>query len=259
MAAKCPSCGGRLVRNSAASPAAAKCEGCGKSFRLKQPPVVRNESASAVPPQQPTQQPSYAPPSAAVDAAAPAQDAPSEFSSFVERLKAVRAKQAALEPRHTDPWAAIKKQPLLCCLVLVAALGVGYGMFTTATTTTTDSWKEQQKEVQQEAAKHQQAQARDKNDQRTKENVAAWVMTQSYVKAHLVSPGSADFGGVFGDYQDPNLCVAKLKDGSGRYLVKGWVDSQNKFGAKLRSTFLCLVRDRGNDKWECESLDIQER
>jgi len=83
----------------------------------------------------------------------------------------------------------------------------------------------------------------------------AWIMAQDFVKKRLVSPGSADFGGMFEQsYED---CVTDL--GQGQYTVNGWVDSQNRFGAKLRSHFTCRLRYVGNDKWQCESLDISER
>ena len=83
----------------------------------------------------------------------------------------------------------------------------------------------------------------------------AWIMAQNFVKKQLVSPGSADFGGMFQQsYED---CVTDL--GQGRYSVRGWVDSQNKFGAKLRSNFTCTLKYVGNDNWRCESIDIAGR
>jgi len=83
----------------------------------------------------------------------------------------------------------------------------------------------------------------------------AWIMAQDFVKKRLVSPGSADFGGMF--EQSFEDCVTDL--GKGRYLVKGWVDSQNRFGAELRSNFTCTLTYLGNDQWQCEWLHILER
>ena len=83
----------------------------------------------------------------------------------------------------------------------------------------------------------------------------AWVMAQDFVKKRLVSPGSADFGGMF--EQSHEDCVTDL--GEGRYLVRGWDDSQNRFGANLRSGFTCALRYVGDDQWQCESLHILER
>jgi hypothetical protein len=53
------------------------------------------------------------------------------------------------------------------------------------------------------------------------------------VLSRLKAPGSADFPGVFDDVSEPR----KRPDGS--YLWGSWVDSQNSFGAKLRTRFMC--------------------
>lgn len=79
------------------------------------------------------------------------------------------------------------------------------------------------------------------------DKIAAWVMAQDFVKKFLRAPSTADFGSVFGEYQDPQKCVKYL--GSGRYQVRGWVDSQNAFGATIRSDFLIELQDKGDDRW----------
>jgi len=83
----------------------------------------------------------------------------------------------------------------------------------------------------------------------------AWAMAQRFIKDRLVSPGSADFGGWL--EQTTDECVTDL--GSGRYRVKGWVDSQNSFGAMLRSNFVCIVAYAGDNKWNLESINLAER
>ncbi len=70
-----------------------------------------------------------------------------------------------------------------------------------------------------------------------------------------MSPASASFGGW--TEQTAEDCVTDL--GEGVYHVAGWVDSQNRFGATLRSRFTCKLRYAGNDKWRCESLVINKR
>jgi hypothetical protein len=87
------------------------------------------------------------------------------------------------------------------------------------------------------------------------DKIGAWIIAQDFVKEQLVSPGSADFGGWLD--QTADQCVTDL--GQGHYVVRGWVDSQNKFGAKLRSHFTCTVEYLGHDKWRCESIDVMER
>jgi hypothetical protein len=83
------------------------------------------------------------------------------------------------------------------------------------------------------------------------DKVGAFTMAATFVEKRLKAPGTADYG-----WQAPSECVTDL--GEGRYLVKGWVDAQNSFGAKLRTHFTCTVKYEANDKWRCESLDMDE-
>lgn len=89
--------------------------------------------------------------------------------------------------------------------------------------------------------------ARAKQERET-EAINAWVMAQEFVKDQLKSPGSADFGSAFRDYQKPIEHVQML--GDKKYLVTGWVDAQNAFGAKLRSDFSVTIQDVGNERWK---------
>ncbi len=80
------------------------------------------------------------------------------------------------------------------------------------------------------------------------DSIGAWVMCEAFVKDRLKSPSTASFGGIFdGDYQDPNKHTKYL--GNGRYQCFGFVDSQNSFGATVRSNFQLTVQHRGGDKW----------
>jgi hypothetical protein len=75
------------------------------------------------------------------------------------------------------------------------------------------------------------------------DKIGAWVMAQEFVKRRLKAPGTADFGSVFKDYQNPDHVVTDL--GSGKYKVRGWVDSQNGFGATVRSDFALTLHYEG--------------
>jgi hypothetical protein len=75
----------------------------------------------------------------------------------------------------------------------------------------------------------------------------AWVMAEAFVKSGLKSPSTASFGSVWGsDYQDYEKCVTALGDNT--YVVAGWVDSQNGFGATLRTDFVLKIKKEGN-RW----------
>jgi|GEM_PF-3547304 len=92
----------------------------------------------------------------------------------------------------------------------------------------------------------------DESDPEFKRSMA-WQMAQGFVKEQLVSPGTADFGFLEQSYTDS---VTDL--GDHRYIVEGWVDSQNRLGAVLRSKFKCRLKFKGNDLWTCEDIQIME-
>jgi len=71
-------------------------------------------------------------------------------------------------------------------------------------------------------------------------------MTQGFVEDHLKSPSTASFGGMF-DGQNHETCVTIL--GDGLYQVKGWVDSQNAFGATVQADFSLKVKNNGDGNW----------
>lgn len=73
---------------------------------------------------------------------------------------------------------------------------------------------------------------------------------ESYVKDYLKAPSTAEFSGI-GETQ----IVAQ---GGGKYAVIGWVDSQNSFGAKLRTKYICKTADEGNGQWSFEPLVVND-
>lgn len=77
----------------------------------------------------------------------------------------------------------------------------------------------------------------------------AWAYMQLFVEEHLKSPQTADFP--FGGYQH-------VKDlGGGRYEVNSHVDSQNSFGAQIRTRFKGEIR-KGHGEWYLESLNFDD-
>lgn len=80
--------------------------------------------------------------------------------------------------------------------------------------------------------------------------VMAWTACQDFVRDRLKSPSTAKYQrGVASDF------VRRL--GSGMYEARAWVDSQNSFGATLRTNFECVVRDAGNDTWRLERMSFR--
>jgi hypothetical protein len=80
-------------------------------------------------------------------------------------------------------------------------------------------------------------------------SVEAWVVSQEFVKRTLKSPSTADFGGVFHDPQSAEECCKKRNDDTWR--CSGWVDSQNGFGATVRTRFSVTVKSTNGD-WTAE-------
>jgi len=80
------------------------------------------------------------------------------------------------------------------------------------------------------------------------DKIDAWVMAQQFIERELKAPSSAEFGSVWGgDYQDPDKVVTDL--GNGKFIVSGWVDAENSFGAKIRTYFVCELEYIGDEKW----------
>ena len=84
-------------------------------------------------------------------------------------------------------------------------------------------------------------------------------MAQQFVEERLKSPSTAEWGSIWdGTYQDPDDCVTDL--GGGKYRVRGWVDAQNSFGAKVRTDFvLTMQTDDGGKSWKLLDINVAQR
>lgn len=91
-------------------------------------------------------------------------------------------------------------------------------------------------------------QVSDNNEQNSK--ITALTAAQEEVKARLKSPSSADFP--WG-----SDCVTKISDNT--YVINSYVDSQNSFGAMLRTNFTCQITLTGNDNYTCDSVELFEQ
>lgn len=98
--------------------------------------------------------------------------------------------------------------------------------------------------------------AKKSNEELYSDRITAWVMAKIFLEKELVSPSTADYGGIWGGQGYPNNVVDL---GKGRYRVHGWVDSENRFGGTLRTNFACFLFYVGNNKWECEWISIDTR
>lgn len=81
----------------------------------------------------------------------------------------------------------------------------------------------------------------------------AGVIAKSFVKQSLKSPSTAEF---------PWLDIKSVDLGSGRFKVSSYVDSQNGFGAQIRSNWIVVLKHKGGSEsdirnWELEDIQIK--
>jgi len=81
------------------------------------------------------------------------------------------------------------------------------------------------------------------------DEVTAWTMCQSFVEDRLKAPRTAKWPWGFTDR------VTHL--GGGRYRIKAYVDSENSFGAMMRTRFTAVVAWKGGDNWQLESFTTE--
>jgi hypothetical protein len=79
----------------------------------------------------------------------------------------------------------------------------------------------------------------------------AWVAAKDVVIQNLKSPSTAKFG-----WQNPEEIVTDLENRTFR--VKAWVDSQNSFGATVRTKFVCDLAYLGNYQWKTVRFEFLE-
>jgi hypothetical protein len=81
------------------------------------------------------------------------------------------------------------------------------------------------------------------------DEISAQVMMEQFVSEKLKSPASAEF--------ESGFSSKILKVGNKSYEVNSYVDSQNGFGAMIRTEFYCKVTYVGNEKWQLDELRFQ--
>ncbi|WP_340382292.1 hypothetical protein U5640_36305 [Streptomyces sp. SS7] len=86
---------------------------------------------------------------------------------------------------------------------------------------------------------------------------AAAIICEDFVKQRLKSPSTADFPGVTDADYAKTTTLSDTKPW--KYKVTGVVDSQNGFGAIVRSAYVCTVSTKDNDTWTLNDLDMTQR
>jgi hypothetical protein len=83
------------------------------------------------------------------------------------------------------------------------------------------------------------------------DEIDAFVMSQTFVKRELVSPSSAEF-----PWFDKSMATQVDED---TWIINSYVDSQNKFGAMLRTNYTAKIKYLGNDEWRLLDLAFYEK
>jgi hypothetical protein len=81
----------------------------------------------------------------------------------------------------------------------------------------------------------------------------ACYMTQKFVSSRLKAPATADFQPCYEASTSPKTGGSIGTE----YTVSSYVDSQNSFGAKIRSNYLAVVEYEGHDQWSLNALTIE--
>lgn len=87
------------------------------------------------------------------------------------------------------------------------------------------------------------------NSSYTPNKFLAYTYAEDFVKQKLKSPSTAEFPGTLEKADH----ITEL--GNKKYRITSWVDSQNSFGATIRTKFSCVIEFEGN-KVSCEKLII---
>ncbi|WP_062391107.1 hypothetical protein [Pseudomonas abietaniphila] len=89
---------------------------------------------------------------------------------------------------------------------------------------------------------------RELDESECRNTVAAFVMSQGFVKRSLKSPASAVF---------PSQAVASTQAGQCKFVVVAYVDSQNGFGALIRTSYVASVEYLpATREWKLNSLNM---
>lgn len=82
----------------------------------------------------------------------------------------------------------------------------------------------------------------------------AYVMSQTFVKRGLKAPSTADFG----SYSDSQVKPMPAGESACSFLVIGYVDAQNSYGAMIRNNYIVTVsKVKGQDSWTAKDMSIR--
>lgn len=151
-----------------------------------------------------------------------------------EKMRAV-AKEKAEKELKEEKSKKNMKNGAIGCAILVGLIIIG-SLFSSGGDTTT-STKEKKPAVSWEEQDN---------------SIAAYIMAERFVKERLKSPSTAKF---------PGRSVTKnqiIKGEDNQYIISSYVDSQNSFGATIRTNFMVIVKQVDKDNWRLVDIEFFE-
>lgn len=77
----------------------------------------------------------------------------------------------------------------------------------------------------------------------------AYIKAENVVRDRLHCPSTAEFPGLLQGRESHVTSV-----GNQTYSIVSWVDSQNLYGAQVRTRFRCTLRQVDEHRWQCLSI-----
>jgi hypothetical protein len=85
-------------------------------------------------------------------------------------------------------------------------------------------------------------------DYRANPKTSACLLCRQFVRERLKAPSTADF-------QPCYESVVRQGAAANIWTVASWVDAENSFGAKIRTTYVCQLEDTGDGNWRLLALE----
>ena len=103
------------------------------------------------------------------------------------------------------------------------------------------------------SAERQKARAEERRLQRCNETTSAYIISQRFVEKRLRAPTTAEFPSV----HSSNVSVTPfLPDCS--FVIEAYVDSQNGFGAMIRTPYRATLTRLDGDNWRADEIRLLE-
>jgi len=85
----------------------------------------------------------------------------------------------------------------------------------------------------------------------------AFVNCKYYVEKSLKAPATADFGSLSTSTVTELKTTRRGGKNEIKYLVTGYVDAQNSFGAQIRNNYVCNITGITGGEWKLNDISVQ--